>query len=576
MSLRHLNDEVRVKVRSCAMIHSVCGCVRELVYNSLDAGATHIMVKLDINKYFVQVIDNGCGINREDMIVLGRQGFTSKLHKCEDLDTISSMGFRGEALFSMCELTGTIEVCSRHQLSSETWSKLFHHGRDLGVTRSTHWKSVGTSITLRDMFFNLPVRRKCIKESLEVEHIRQMMQQTALANPLISFVVERDATGTVIVKCKKVQSMLERISHFYSHSIAKSMRSIGHRAGRYHVSGYVSTELSSNKSLQLVYINRRLVWQNQIHVLLDNLLVRQMCPKAKTERFYPQYLITIHCPPSDYDFCYQPSKTLVEFVDWPAVLKATAGAVNNVVLSDFDDVPESTSNEDDNTNTDDGVTSHEMTSIHFSHGMQSKKVQRTVRTTATLINDTLTYDDSNSSQKLDDIAHKFIGVKTVSRSPLHTSSIAQKLTQFSNDRKPTPEYSCSFKPPKYPASDLLISPFIPLDHSTPLQILGSNDVNTTDAPSSTRTVNKSHVSLQYHHDSGRTSDHVPHPKLLLAAPHLSHGTTPFISGKRMSLSLSANNDSKQLPCSNSVERLLSEWNNPVFKTGQEVMHGCAN
>lgn len=381
MSLCRLNDEVRAKIRSCAVIHSVCGCVRELVYNSLDAGATHIMVRLDINKYFVQVIDNGCGINREDMIVLGRQGFTSKLHKCEDLDAISSMGFRGEALFSMCELAGTVEVCSRHQLSSETWSKLFHHGRDLGVTCSTHWKSVGTTITLRDMFSNMPVRRKCIKESLEVEHIRQMIQQTALANPHISFVVEKGATGTIIVKCKKVQSTLERISHFYSHSIAKSMRSMGHRAGRYHVSGYVSTELSSNKSVQLVYVNRRLVWQNQIHVHLDNLLVRRMCPKAKTERLYPQYLITIQCPPSDCDFCYQPTKTLVEFVDWPAVLKATSGAVNNVISSDIDNLPKSISNEDDDTNNEDGVASHEMTSIHFSRGMQSKKVQRTVRAT---------------------------------------------------------------------------------------------------------------------------------------------------------------------------------------------------
>ena len=576
MSLRHLNEEVRAKIRSCTMIHSVCGCVRELVYNSLDAGATHIMVKLDINKYFVQVIDNGCGITHEDMILLGRQGFTSKLRTCKDLDTISSMGFRGEALFSMCELTGTVEVFSRHKLSSETWSKLFHHGRDLGVTRNIHWKPVGTMVTLRDMFFNLPVRQKCIKESLEVEHIRQMIQQSALVNPHITFVVEKGTTGTVILKCKKVQSTLERISHFYRHSIAKSMRTIEYRAGRYHVSGYLSTELSSNKSLQLVYVNRQLVCQNQIHVLLDKLLVRQMYLKPKTERLYPQYLITIQCPPSDCDFCYQPSKTLVEFVDWPTVLKAIAGAVNNVIPSDLDDSPETISNEDD-TNSNGSVTSHEITSIHFSHGLQSKKVQKTVRTTATLINHTLINDGSSSNgQQFDDITHKFIGVKTVSRSPLHTSSIAQKLTQYYNDGKFTPVYSYSFKPLKYPTSDLLISPFIPLDHSTPLQISHSSDTKTADAPSNTSIVNKSHISLHSHDNSDSTGHHLPHPKLLLAAPHLSHSTTPFISGKRMSLTLPASNDSKQLPCSNSVERLLSEWNNPVFKTGQEVTHSCPN
>lgn len=579
MALRRLNDEVSAKIRSGTTIHSVCGCVRELVYNSLDAGATHIIVKLDISKYFVQVIDNGCGINHEDMIVLGGQSFTSKLHKSEDLDFINSMGFRGEALFSICELTSTVEVCSRHQMSSETWSKLFHHGRDLGVMQSTsHRKSVGTTVTLHDIFFHVPVRQKCIKESLEVEHIRQMIQQIALVNPHISVVVEKDTTGMVIVKSKKVQSILERISHFYSHSIAKSMKLLEHRTGSYHVSGYLSAEFSYNKLLQLIYVNRRLVCWNQIHTLLYNLLLHQMYSKTKTERLYPQYLITIQCPPSDCDFYYQPSKTSVEFVDWPTMLKAITGAIKNVVSSNImysDNFAESVTSEDD-TKSYDGGASHEVTSIHFSRGMQSKRVQRAA--TATLINHTLSCGNSSNNSQLDDITHKFIGVKTVSRSPLHTSSIAQKLTQFSEDRKPTPEYTCSFKPPKYPTSEVIISPFIPLDHSTPLQISHSSDVKTAHALNETSAMMKSQVSWQCH-STGITSHHPAHPKLLLAAPHLSHDITPFVSGKRISLSLPGNvgnSDSKQLPYSNSVEKLLSEWNNPVFKTGQEVMYSCTN
>ena len=571
MSLRRLNDEVRAKIRSGTMINNVCGCVRELTYNSLDAGATQIIVKLDINKYFAQVIDNGCGISHEDMIVLGGQSFTSKY---ENQASTSSMGFRGEALFSICELTGTVEVCSRHQLSTETWSKLFHHGRDLGVNHSSsHRKSVGTTITLRDMFFSIPVRRKCIKESLEIEHIRQMVQQIALVNPHVSFVVENSTTGTAIIKSKKVQSILERISHFYSHSIAKSMKLLEHRAGSYRVSGYLSSELSSNKSLQLLYVNRQLVCHNQIHALLDDLL---LCTKSSTERLYPQYLVTIQCPPSYCDFHYQYSKTYIEFVDWPTVLKVTAEAVKSVVsitIVCLDNLIEDVSSENDASNNG-SVGSHETTSIHFSHGMISQRVQKI----ATAKSDAYASISSNNSQFDDTTTQKFIGIKTVSRSPLHTSSIAQKLTQFSDSIKLTPDpgHACSFKVPKYPITDMLISPFIPLDHSTPLQ---TSDFSDTNAPQTIphSTTNKNMKSQIKCHVDSSTDCSVLNPKPLLAAPHLSHGITPFVSGKRISLSLPANSDTKQLPHSNSVEKLLSGWKNPVFRTGQEVMtHCCTN
>lgn len=573
MSLRCLNDEVRAKIRSGTMINNVCGCVRELMYNSLDAGATQIIVKLDISKYFVQVIDNGCGINHEDMIVLGRQSFTSKY---ENQNCIGRMGFRGEALFSICELTGTVEVCSRHQLSTETWSKLFHHGRDLGVNHSTsHRKSVGTTITLRDMFFSIPVRQKCIKESLEIEHIRQMVQQTALVNSHVSFVVENSTTGMTIIKSKKVQSMLERISHFYSHSIAKSMKLLEHRSGSYHVSGYLSSEQSCNKSLQLLYVNRRLVCRNQIHDLLGDLL---LCTKSSTERLYSQYLVTIQCPPSYCDFHYQHSKTYIEFVDWPTVLKVTAEAVKSVVsitIMCSDNLIEGVNSEND-ANNNDSVGSCEATSIHFSHGMISQRVQKI----AAVKSDTYANVSSDNSQFDDMTAQKFIGIKTVSRSPLHTSSIAQKLTQFSDSKKLTldPEHACSFKRPKYPISEMLISPFVPLDHSTPLQTSDSNALQTV-THSNTSTTNKNIKSQMKYHGGGSSSstDCNVNPKPLLAAPHLSHDITPFVSSKRIRLSMSANSDTKQLPHSNSVEKLLSEWNNPVFRTGQEVMmHCCTN
>ena len=104
----------------------------------------------------------------------------------------------------MCELSGTMEVCSRHQLSPETWCKLFYHCRDLGVTHSTaHRQVAGTTVTLHDIFYSMPVRRKCIKENLEMEYIRQMVQHTAIVKPHVAFVVENSTTGTCILHSKR-------------------------------------------------------------------------------------------------------------------------------------------------------------------------------------------------------------------------------------------------------------------------------------------------------------------------------------------------------------------------------------
>ena len=400
------------------------------------------------------------------------------------------------------------------------------------------------------MFFSMPVRQKCIKELLEVEHIRQMVQQIALVSPYISFVVENSTTGLSIVKSKKVQSTLERISHFYNHGMAKNMKLVEYKADSYHVNGYLSTELSSSKSLQLVYVNRRLVSQNQIHALLENLLIHQMC--SRTERLYPQYLMTIQCFPSDCDFYYQPTKTFVEFVDWPTVLKVIAVAAKNVISSTVmysDNLAEGIHNRDD-ASSNDCVTSHEVTSIHFLHGMQSRRVQKS----ASLTNDAATCGSISDNSRL----HKFIGVKTVSRSPLHTSSIAQKLTQFSNERKVIPVCNSSFKLPKYPTSDVLISPFMPLDHSTPLQTLHSSN-----------TPNNTNKHISRNCSTGHHAELSLNSKPLLTG--MSHDAA---SGKRQALSSPGhvmNSGIEQLPHSNPVEKLLLEWNNPVFKTGQEVM-----
>ncbi|XP_065910988.1 DNA mismatch repair protein Mlh3-like isoform X2 [Dysidea avara] len=573
--IRRLNDSVKAKIHSSTSVSSICCCVRELVYNSLDAGATHITVKLDIVKYFVQVTDNGCGINHNDLIVLGGKNFTSKCHSVQELQSVRSMGFKGEALCSMCELSGTMEVCSRHQLSPETWCKLFHHCRDLGVTRSTaHCQVAGTTVTLHDIFYSMPVRRKCIKENLEMEYIRQMVQHTAIVKPHVAFVVENSTTGTCILHSKKGQSSMEKLSQFYSPSVTKTMLPVEYCTGSYNLNGYISTEMYPSKSLQLVYVNNRLVSQTQVHTLLNTLLTNK---HKSCEHGHPVYFVTIQCPPSECDFCWQPCKTLVEFVDWTAVLQAT-GLAAKTATSRLR-CPETTQNVTGSC-TVDTCPEDESTSVHFSHGMQSDIVRRNRKSSTTTMT-SLTHDSKGDAVAGDLlVTPKFISVKASSRSPLRTPSIAQKLAQFSNGRmeqgpkvlskkRINPHLICS-KLAKHFVPDMLDSPFVPQHHSTPLQDVQDIDTHQSSCRPEVPVTKSTSDMLKSEDDSvGFCS------RPFLAAPHLTHSTSPFVShGTRISFSLKSQSYQAQDKCSKDVkpiiiEKLISEWSNPVFKTGQE-------
>jgi len=563
--IRRLNDAVKAKIHSSTSVTSICNCVRELVYNSLDAGATHITVKLDIIKYFVQVTDNGCGINHDDLIVLGGKNFTSKCHSVEELHLVRSMGYKGEALSSICELTGTMEVCSRHQLSSDTWCKLFHHCRDLGVTRNTtHRQVAGTTVTLHDIFYSMPVRRKCIKESLEVEYVRKMIQYIAIVNPCVVFIVENSTTGACMLHSRKAQSSMEKLSQFYGPSVTKTMLPVEYCVMPYHVLGYISTEMFPSKSLQLVYVNHRLVSQTQVHAVLNTLLTNKY---KSGEHGHPAYFITIKCPPLECDFYWQPSKTLVEFVNWTAVLEAI-GLAANIATSHTLRSPEITGSCTVNTWPED---TDEFTSVHFSHGMQSDIVRRN-RNYTTVTNSTPNLEDTEGDGDML-VAPKFIGIKSFSRSPLHAPSIAQKLAQFSNGRMEQGSKVLSKKKinshsklAKHHVPDVLVSPFVPQHHSTPLQ-----DVQAIDAHQPTY---KSEVPVTTLKSEDGSVNFYSKP--FLAAPHLTHSTSPFKSnGKRISFSLQSQTQHKSSEgVPGIMEKLISEWNNPVFKTGQEVLLHC--
>ncbi|KAK7078441.1 DNA mismatch repair protein [Halocaridina rubra] len=180
-----LPESVRSQLRSGITITSVSQCVEELVLNSLDAGATCVAVRVDLHIFRIQVIDNGHGIRHKDLKILGKRHATSKCRSVDDINrNLSHYGFRGEALASMVDVSAIIDITSRARSSTETYTKLFTYGKEKSVTSATAQRpSVGTTITIQDFMYNMPVRRKLIKDTIDIENIRMRLESFALIHP---------------------------------------------------------------------------------------------------------------------------------------------------------------------------------------------------------------------------------------------------------------------------------------------------------------------------------------------------------------------------------------------------------
>ncbi|CAG2232875.1 MLH3 [Mytilus edulis] len=172
-----LPADVRSLLRTGVAITNVAQCVEELVVNALDAGATCVAIRVDLPCFKIQVVDNGKGIRQDDLQVVGERYSTSKCHEVSDLENLHYYGYRGEALASLRDITSILEINSRSQTSTHTFCKIFQQGRPLPISDSTVPRSsAGTTVTVHDLFYNLPVRKKCCNPALDLEKIRQKVE----------------------------------------------------------------------------------------------------------------------------------------------------------------------------------------------------------------------------------------------------------------------------------------------------------------------------------------------------------------------------------------------------------------
>ena len=266
-------------------------------------------------------------------------------------------GYRGEALASIVDVSGTVEVCSRHALSRQTYSKVFHNGKSVGVSLNrNHRPSVGTTVTVHDFFYNLPVRRKRISGALELEKVRKVVECIALVNPKISFSVRNDSVGECVLQTHKSQSVLNSFRHIFGSEKALAMKEVSITDSCFKISGFISTDGHHSKALQFIYINGRVVKNCLLQGCVNSLLASSMMAKKlsrqsetkcqskeysggkdflspkRTPEKYGMFVLMIECPRCEYDICLDPAKTLVEFKRWDDVLSSLECLVKKFLI----------------------------------------------------------------------------------------------------------------------------------------------------------------------------------------------------------------------------------------------------
>ncbi len=324
--IRVLSDTIANKIAAGEVVERPASVVKELVENALDAGARHIRVELEAGgRKRIRIIDDGCGMVQDDALLAFERHATSKLREIEDLDAISTLGFRGEALPSIASVSRLLLETAPKEAREGTRIEIAGGKmRDVQPAGLPH----GTSITVDDLFFNVPARRKFLKaEATELGHVATLLTHYALAYPEIHF--ELDTAHRTILNAPPARDAGERLQQLLGNDLLGQMVEVQEAVqwpaypsqeqpapgeetvdASMSLHGFVSRpELQKlNRNSIFTFVNRRLVRDRIVqHALLE--AYRNMLPNGA----YPVALLFIDLPYSEVDVNVHPAKTEVRF-----------------------------------------------------------------------------------------------------------------------------------------------------------------------------------------------------------------------------------------------------------------------
>ncbi len=323
MPIRILPQEVISRIAAGEVIERPASVVKELVENSIDAGASAISIEIrDGGLSLIRVADNGSGIPKEDVPLLLERFATSKISSPQDLQAIKTLGFRGEALASIAAVA-KIEILTRAK-GEEIGTRLIAEG---GIkTIETAASPQGTQVTVRNLFYNVPARRKFLKSPFrETELVRNTVIRYALSYPHIAFRFIADGKERLLAPSAKP---LERIAQTLGRDLASEMVGISWEGGDIKVKGFISrpTIGKTGRDWQFFFINGRPVRAGLLAVVLERPYTGKITPGRR-----PAAVVWIEVDPNLVDVNVHPRKAEVRLAQERAVYYALGKAVEEAL-----------------------------------------------------------------------------------------------------------------------------------------------------------------------------------------------------------------------------------------------------
>ena len=322
-----LSKEISELIAAGEVIDRPASIIKELLENAIDAGANVITVEIkNGGKTYIRVTDNGCGISKDDIATAFLRHATSKIKNKNDLQEILTLGFRGEALASICAVS-KVEVLSKMQ--NESYGT--HYVIEGSVEKICESSGCpdGTTFVIRDIFYNVPARLKFLKkDTTEGNAVATYVTKIALSHPEISFKFIRD-NKTELLTAGDGQ-LYSAIYAVFGRDFAKSLIPVDYTDDDIHINGYISKPLESknNRKFQNFFVNHRYIKS----VICANALEEAYKNNIMTGRF-PAAVININLEPNVVDVNVHPTKIEVRFSDNKLIYETVYFAVKNSLLS---------------------------------------------------------------------------------------------------------------------------------------------------------------------------------------------------------------------------------------------------
>ena len=322
-----LDDLTINKIAAGEVIERPASVIKEMVENSIDAGATYVTVEIKNGGIsFIRITDNGKGIEKDDVEIAFERHATSKIRNADDLDTVKSMGFRGEALASIAAIAN-VELVSKTE-DEPIGNRIVVEGGDV-LSFDEIGCSKGTTITVRNLFFNTPVRYKFLKKDFtESGYIEDVVTRIALVHPEIA--IKFINAGKIVLQTNGNGDLAGVIYSIFGKEVANNIIKVDYEYEYMKIKGVIGKPViaRSNRSNQIFFVNKRYIKDKTLSSAVEQGF-KGMLPIGK----FAFLVLDIEMPPAKVDVNVHPAKLEVRFAEESVALKSMFHAIKDTLLN---------------------------------------------------------------------------------------------------------------------------------------------------------------------------------------------------------------------------------------------------